>query len=88
MSGQSIALATKGVICKGGSGTVIINKRCVLPFNLQLKNDPLQSRINLESKELNINLDTPKLRLQPLMTLKINANVTTLKQITVKKCEE
>ncbi len=87
MAGQSIALSTKGIICRGGDITRII--RFILPFNLRLKTDLF--KLNLK-KEVTINLnsfiDQKKLNLIRLSQFKLNSKLSEQFKLNLKKCED
>lgn len=88
MSGQANAIGTRGVICKGGSRTIIRIFRCVLPFNLQLKRDLFKVNLKLQDTiNLNTLIDQNKINLLKLDPFKFNTNVPDLK-INLKKCED
>lgn len=87
MSGMAIALATKGVICKGGGDVTVIVRR-VIPFNLQLDTDPIKIALeNQDPIKLKASIDTKKLVLRTLPTLKLNTKIVKSIKITLKKCE-
>ena len=85
MSGQTIALATRGVICRGrGEITRIV--RHVLPFNLQLKTDVIKLNLkHLEVIKLNTILSQKKLNLIKLPNLKLNKKITSTLKLNLKK---
>lgn len=87
MSGMAIALATKGVICKGDGDVTLIVRR-VMPFNLQLDTDPI--KLSLDKQDviaLNTSVTTKKLVLRSLPQLKLTAKRVNKIKLTLKKCE-
>lgn len=87
MSGQSNALATRGVICKGGDRTII--RRCILPFNLKLKKESFPLNLKLDtSKQLNLEIQKNKLNINKLPSLKLNKKLSTTFKLNLKKCED
>ena len=87
MSGMAIALATKGIICKGGGDVTLIIRR-VMPFNLQLDTDPI--KLSLKKQEiinLNSEITTKKLVLRSLPKLKLSTTRVKKIKLTLKKCE-
>ena len=87
MSGQTNALATRGVICKGGDRTFI--RRCILPFNLKLEKEsfPLNLKLNVD-KQLNLSIQETKLNIKKVPSLKLNKRLPTSFKLNLKKCED
>jgi hypothetical protein len=84
MSGQSIALATKGIICMGGDRII----RRVLPLHMNLLNTTIKLNLKyLETIKLNTFLDQKKLSLK-LDDLKLSQKFTNNLKLNLKKCEE
>ncbi len=84
MSGQSIALATKGIICKAGDRII----KCFIPFNLQLITDLFNLNLKLQDRfNLNSILDQKKLNLIKLSQLNLNTKIDKF-NINLRKCEE
>ena len=87
MAGQSISLATKGIICKGGDITRIT--RCVLPLNLQLKTDVFKLSLKKQdSIKLNMSINEPKLTLKNLSSKKLTLKRIDNFKLNLKKCED
>lgn len=87
MSALANALATKGVICKGGDRTIIRTTRCIIPFNLQLTKDLFNLNLKLQDTfKLNSIIDQKNLNLLKL-SHKLNSKVSDLK-LNLKKCED
>ena len=81
MSGQTIALATKGILCKSQ-----IIRRIILPFNLNLENDIFD--INLEEisdKDINLNLENQQKINVEVEKFSINKKLIDLKVINIEK---
>ena len=85
MSGQTNALATRGVICKGGDRII----KCILPFNLKLKKTsiPLNLKLNV-NQELNLKVQETKLNISKIPSLKLNQSLPTPFKLNLKKCED
>ena len=88
MAGQSLALATKGIICKG-IGEIIRITRCVIPLNLKLKTD--QFKLNLKKLDpikLNLSVPITKINLVNTSTQKLSLRVIDKFKLNLKKCED
>ncbi len=84
MAGQSIALATKGVICKGGDRII----KCFIPLNLQLQIDRFNLNLKLQDRfNLNSIFDQTKLNLIKLSQFNLNTKVDDF-NINLRKCED
>ena len=84
MAGQSIALATKGIICKGGDRII----KCFIPLNLQLTTDLFKLNLKLQDRfNLNSILDQTNLNLIKLSQINLNTKIDKF-NINLRKCEE
>ena len=83
MSGQAIALATKGILCCPGE----IIYKIVTPININLKKlDPKFSIKQLDNEKLNLKMINPKINLRSQEN-KISLKKKDIK-IYIKKCKE
>ena len=87
MAGQSIALATKGVICRGGDITRIT--RCVIPLNLRLKTDLFKLNLKkIDPMKLNLSITEPKLNLKNSDQFQLTLKRIDKFKLNLKKCED
>ncbi len=88
MAGQSIALATKGIICKG-IGEITRITRCVLPLNLQLKTDLFKLSLKKQDPmKLNLSISEPKITLKNSSKTQLTLKRIDNFKLSLKKCED
>ncbi len=88
MAGQSIALATKGIIfCP--QGVISTVTRCVIPFNLRLTTDLFKLNLKkIDNIKLNLLIQRDKLNLVKLTTFKLNSKLSNQFKLNLKVCED
>ncbi len=88
MPGQSIALATKGIIfCPQGIISTVT--RCVIPFNLRLTTDLFKLNLKkIDNIKLNLLIQRDKLNLIKLTTFKLNSKLSNQFKLNLKVCED
>lgn len=88
MAGQSIALATKGIIfCP--QGAVLRVTRCVIPFNLRLTTDLFKLNLKkIDTIKLNLLIERNKLNLVKLSTFKLNSKLSNKFKLNLRVCED
>lgn len=86
MAGQSIVLATKGIIfCPQGNRIV----RCVIPFNLRLTTDLFKLNLKkIDTIKLNLLIQRDKLNLVKLTTFKLNSKLSNQFKLNLRICED
>ncbi len=88
MAGQSIALATKGIIfCPQGITTTVT--RCIIPLNLRLKTDLFKLNLKkIDTIKLNLLIQRDKLNLVKLSTFKLNSKLSNQFKLNLRVCED
>ncbi len=88
MAGQSIALATKGIIfCP--QDVISTVTRCVIPFNLRLTTDLFKLNLKkIDNIKLNLLIERNKLNLVKLSTFKLNSKLSNKFKLNLKVCED
>lgn len=88
MAGQSVALATKGIIfCPQGIISTVT--RCVIPFNLRLTTALFKLNLKkIDTIKLNLLIQRNKLNLVKLSTFKLNSKLSDQFKLNLRVCED